>query len=392
MANSAPHLNPAWVDKDVTNSNAVNAIAARYGTGALAQPAPGSTFTWAGGVYPGDSSGTTISDYQCTQTTPSATMAALVQAGQAQVYRSLGGPYQGTSTASFTVAIGAANTSPRIDYLVMRFRDIGLDSSGSAVATYAPIVLPGTPSGSPVEPTGSLTDGDLLIAAVTVRANTTSILTSDISDRRVFNTARGGIYPKSSTDTRNGAYAGHTRYNLTSGSVETWDGSAWQVIAAPYVWSSFTPTLTYQGAGGGGSGSPGTVNLGTGGTALGRYLQVGKTLSLRYVFNGGTSPNGGSGSIYTVLPGSFVSAMNGETQILAKLNTPATSGIWNGVCFIPANSTQMFLYFPNSQSDNRLNQWMVANSPGVTGTGVPAVAGQLSNPSVLVVQGIVEVQ
>lgn len=392
MANSAPHLEPAWVDKDAGNSNGVKAVDARYGIGALGQPAPGSTFTWSSGIYPGDSSGTTITDYQCTQTSPSATMAVTVQAGQSQVYRSLGGPYQGTSTATFNVSIGASNTSPRIDYVVMRFRDLGLDGSGSAVATYAPIVLAGTPSGSPVEPTGLLTDGDLLLAAVTVRANTTSILNSDISDRRVYNVARGGIYPKSSSDTRNGAYGGHTRYNQASGAYEGWDGSNWNVIAAPYTWSTFTPVLTYQGASGGGSGSPGTVSLGTGGTALGRYLQVGKTLYLRYVFNGGTSPNGGSGSIYTVLPGSFVSAMSGETQILAKLNTPATSGIWNGVCFIPANSTQMFPYFPNSQSDNRMNQWMVANSPGVTGTGVPAVSGQLSNPSVLVIQGVVEVQ
>lgn len=389
MAQVSPHLNPVTVTRDVTNSTGSDAVAFRYGFGALAQPLGG--FAWAQGVFPGQSSGTTILDYRVTQASPSANMTVLVQPGQSMAFRSPAssrGPYIGTSTGSFSVTIGAANAAnPRIDIIVMRYRDVGFDSSPPQ--TYAPVVIAGTPAASPSAPTGSLTDGDVVLAWVTVRANTSSILDTDITDQRLFDAARGGIYPKASGDTRNGAYPGHFRWNIATSSLEVWTGAAWLVCANPAIWSTFTPTLTYQGASAGGSGPSGAVAVSS---AVGRYLAIGKTLHLRYQFLGSVTPSGGSGDIYTALPAGFTSAASGESHIPAKLNT-TNNDVWLGDCFIPANGTGMRIYMPNSQSDCRIKfPWRVATSTGAAGTGIPLIAGGYPDLSLLVVQGTIEVQ
>lgn len=394
MTNTSPQQQPAVVDKDSTNNNGTTAQALRYGLGALSQPAPAQTFQWASGIFPGDSNGTTITDYQVTQTSPSATMAVLVQPGQLVVNRSLGGPYFGTSNAAFNVTIPAANTNPRIDYVVMRVRDLGVDGVSSAVQTYAAVVLSGTPSGSPSEPVSQLTDGDVLLAAVTVRANTTSILNSDISDRRVFVTAEGGIYPLSAVDTRNGAYPGHTRYNMNTGATEQWNGIAWVVIAAPTVWSSWTPSLTYAGSGGV---SAGTATLGTGAVVTGRYMLQGKRLEIAYTFQWGTSGyNAGEGAIQTTLPPGMTSRAVGETQIFCQwYSGTSTQTIWAGAAFVPANSNSVRPQFPISAAACNLLPFQVGgNGSTGAGTGVPLITGQFSDGpgAILNINGTIEIQ
>jgi hypothetical protein len=396
VSNTAPHQQPAVIDKDTTNNNGLTSQALRYGLGGLAQPAPLQTFQWATGVFPGDSNGSTITDYQVTQTSPSASMGVLVQPGQLIVNRSLGGPYIGTSNAAFTVTIPASNTNPRIDYVVMRVRDLGIDGVGSAVQTYAAVVLSGTPSGSPSEPVSQLTDGDVLLAAITVRANTTTILNSDISDRRLFVTAEGGIYPMSAVDSRNGAYPGHTRFNMNTGSTEQWNGSAWVIIASPSVWSSWTPSLTYLGAGSVGAG---TVNLGSGAIITGRYMLQGKKLQLAYTFQYGTSGfNSGAGAIRTTLPPGMTSRAVGETQILCQLYTGTTTAlVFCGTAHIPANSNSIRPQFPQSLTQTNIGAWAVSGTQGTAGaagTGWPLIAGQFSDgpAAILNVNGTIEIQ
>ncbi len=395
MGNTAPHQQPGYVDKDTTNSNGNTAQSFRYVAGALAQPAPSQTFQWASGIYPGDANGSTITDYQVTQASPSANMTVLVQPGQLLVNRALGGPYIGTSNAAFNVTIPTANTNPRIDYVCMRVRDLGIDGVGSSAQTYTPVVLSGTPAGSPAEPVSQLTDGDIVLAAVTVRANTTSILNSDISDRRLFVTAEGGIYPMSSQDTRIGAYPGHTRYNLNTRATEQWDGSAWQVIASPAVWSSWSPPLTYLGNGGVG---PGTVVLGTGGFVNGRYLVTGKRLDIAYTWQWGTSGfNAGAGEIDSVLPPGMISRNLNETHIPCFFYTGSTTHFaWAGMCYIPPNSNKLIPRFPQSAAAANIWSFMTQGFGGTNGvgTGVPAIPGAFSDgpQAILTIAGSLEIQ
>lgn len=392
MSNIAPHQQPGFVDRDTTNSNGNTAQSFRYAAGALSQPAPNQTFQWAPGVYPGDSNGTTITDYQVTQTSPSASMGVLVQPGQLLVNRSSGGPYIGTSNTAFNVTIPASNTNPRIDYVIMRVRDFGIDGVSAAVRTYDAVVLSGTPGGSPAEPVSQLTDGDIVLAAITVRANTTTILNSDISDRRLFIAAQGGIYPVTSSDTRIGAYPGHTRYNITTGATEQWNGLAWVIIASPAVWSSWTPTLTYAGAGGV---SAGTVALGTGSIITGRYMLQGKRLEIAYTFQWGTSGFGaGAGPIQTTLPPGMVSRAVGETQILCQwYSGTGTSTVWCGCAFIPANNNSIRPQFPFSGSIANIGAFQISNGSGA-GTGIPLIPGQFSDGpgAILNINGTIEIQ
>ncbi len=159
------------------------------------------------------------------------------------------------------------------------------------------------------------------------------------------------------------------------------------------MWSQFTPILRYSGASNQGTGSSGIVSLGTGATAIGRYIIIGKTLHLRYVFRSSGGTNTGSGAIYSELPPGVTSAPQEETQILAKLNTlPISSDeIWQGVCYVPPNSVQMYLYFPRSATDCRILNYIGASSSGAAGTGVPFISGGFPDPEVLVIQGQIEV-
>lgn len=392
MSNVAPHQQPGFIDRDTTNSNGNTAQSFRYALGALSQPAPSQTFQWASGVFPGDSNGATITDYQVTQTSPSASMAVLVQPGQLLVNRSSGGPYIGTSNAAFNVTIPASNTNPRIDYVVMRVRDLGIDGVGASAQTFFPVVLSGTPGGSPAEPVSQLTDGDYLLAAVTVRANTSTILNSDISDRRLYIAAQGGIYPAGTQDTRIGAYPGHTRFNTNTGATEQWNGTAWVVIAQPTVWSSWTPTLTYLGAGGVGAG---TVVLGTGSVVTGRYMVQGKKLVLAYTFQWGTTGFGaGAGSIRTTLPPGMVSRAVGETQILCQwYSGTVTQTVWVGCAHIPANSNSIRPQFPFAAANSQIGAFQISNGSGA-GTGVPQIPSAFTDGpgAILNVNGTIEIQ
>ena len=204
--------------------------------------------------------------------------------------------------------------------------------------------------------------------------------------------AAGGVRRTENDLNRAGSHPRDLRIN-TLGALDVWQGGVWQPLASPAVWSQFTPVLKYSGAANQGTGSGGTVSLGTGATAVGRYIIVGKACRLRYVFRGGSGMNLGSGAIYSELPPGVTSAPQEETQILAKINTmPTTSDeIWQGVCYIPSNSVQMYLYFSRAASDCRLLNYIGASSPGAAGTGVPLIGGGFPDPEVLVIQGSIEI-
>lgn len=274
------------------------------------------------------------------------------------------------------------STNPRVDLLVARVYN---PEHGDSLTGFYLETIDGTPASSPQPP--SVPAGAIPLKNVQVA--TTGVLT--ITDRITFTRGAGGVRRSVRDTTRAGSHPADLRIS-DAGVLDAYVGGAWQTLASPAVWSQFTPVLKYSGAANQGTGDGGTVSLGTGSTAIGRYIVIGKTCTLRYVFRAGTVIAAGSGAIYSQLPPGLTSAPQEETQILAKLNTlPSnTDEIWQGVCYIPPNSIDMYLYFPRSATDCRILNYIVATSAGAAGTGIPYIAGGFPDPEVLVVQGQIE--
>jgi hypothetical protein len=388
MVNTAGNLDPWAVTLNIPNSIGNSTDDVRYTIGNFGQPDNSATFSWADGVYPSAMASGIVLDLRVTSTTPSPSMNVSINFGGGQVGRALHGPYQCASTTSQSVAITTANVSnPRIDYVVMRSADPGVDSSPTQ--SWFPVVLAGTPSATPLEPTASVQDGDLLLAAVTVRANSSSILSGDISDRRVFVASRGAPYLKSAVDNRAGAFPGMMRYNLATAAYETWNATqaAWLPVVPSSPWIDYSPRLqTYNGQ---------TVNLGTGSFSTGRYQVQGKVCHIFMYFAWGSPPyNGGNGIIYSPLPSGIVTVNNQTQWIQCHLwnRTNADVGDWPGQAACYANNTGITPWFPWSQTNVRNAPYVIATAQGVAGTGTPYIAGGFPEGGQLTINGTFEIQ
>lgn len=139
-----------------------------------------------GGVNP-----TLGSALQVTQA-GSPSMNVVVKSGLATIPGSQGskqGVYTVINDADVTLAISAAHASlNRIDIVVFKVEDTaysgGVNSSSLAVVT-------GTPSGSPSAPAAP--NNSIILAQVSIIANDTSITNGEITDRRTYMAATGGI-------------------------------------------------------------------------------------------------------------------------------------------------------------------------------------------------------
>jgi len=222
-----------------------------------------------------------------------------------------------------------------------------------------------------------------------VRVATTGVLT--ITDRIYYTRAAGGVRRSENDGARAGSHPRDLRIN-TLGVLEVWHGGVWLALASPAVWSQFTPTLYFSGASSGGTGAGGVVSLGVGGSAVGRYIVVGKTCEFRYAFRCSSGFSGGSGSIYANLPPGLTSAPQEETQAHAKLNLlDLPAEVFTGPTFIPANNSIMYPFLPRSWTDVRLAPFSAATSPGAVGTGVPHSVGRVSELGILILWGRIEI-
>lgn len=157
-------------------------------------------------------------------TANSSGMQVFVAAGQAMVR----GHFY-ISTAAETLAIGAANTNPRIDSVVLK-----LDP---AINTIVLQVVAGTAAASPVPPTLTQTDAAIYqfkIADVRVEPSTTTIDAGKVTDTREF---MRDIW---TTATRPVAAAGIVGFNTTTSKVEFYDGGQWLDIASAIDASKIT--------------------------------------------------------------------------------------------------------------------------------------------------------
>jgi hypothetical protein len=198
------------------------------------------------------------------------------------------GNYPFFNLASLTVAIAASNTQQRIDSVVVHNKDTFYSG---ATDTCEIVSIAGTPgSGSPPN-LSSLDKNYLEIARVTVRANTTSILNSDITNMQHILPV-GLDVPLSSELSNAGTFHGHPRVNTTSGEFEWYDmnSSTWH----GQQWVSYTPTWSGFGS------------LGSGFTSIGAYFKTGTRVCLNVLLIAGTSPSMGTNNLNFSIP--FTSA------------------------------------------------------------------------------------
>lgn len=132
------------------------------------------------------------------------------------------------NSSQFTLTIGTASASPRIDSVVLR-----LDPTANTIVL---AVVAGTPAASPVAPTLTQTDEgtyELAIAQVAVGASVSTISAGNVTDIRPFLGTQFGRWITATRPTS--PLVGTAGFNTTTASPEYWDGSAWV---------SFTPAIT----------------------------------------------------------------------------------------------------------------------------------------------------
>jgi hypothetical protein len=194
------------------------------------------------------------------------------------------GNYPFFNTSSTTVSIAASNTQQRIDSIVVHNKDTFYSGTTDTTEIYSVAGSPG--SGSP--PNLSILDNNYLeIGRVTVRANTTSILSTDITQLQHLLPV-GLDIPLSSELSNTGSFHGHPRVNTTSGEFEWWDAnaSAWR----GQKWVSYTPTWT------------GFTALGTGFVSQGRYFKTGTRVLVNAMLTAGTGASMGTAGLGFTIP------------------------------------------------------------------------------------------
>lgn len=151
------------------------------------------------------------------------------------------GGYVGYNDAAVVSAVGARNaTNPRIDYVAWRVRDTDEDASGAEDDGL--IVIAGTAAASPTPPTLSAGQGTLVILAEILVPSTANGGPIAITDRRAYLSAIGGIQRCTSTTRPTGAalWKGLFAFELDTGAILWYDGSAWRYQYKPET--SYTPT------------------------------------------------------------------------------------------------------------------------------------------------------
>lgn len=227
-------INPTWLDGVTFSAQELRQL---LGSAEMALTGGAGPIVVRSGVRPG--AGTPL------KVTAAGGMNLSVAAGFATV--------QGTSTADqgpYTIGLASAGTVtvttahatlPRWDLVAAYVSDVGTSSSFGHVE-----IFPGTPAGSPGDPT--LPANALRLARVVVGAGVSSISAGNITDLRQFAVAAGGVLPVLSTDTPTGPWAGMTRYDTDTKALRSYDGTAWEALARRFTLTnypySYTPDVT----------------------------------------------------------------------------------------------------------------------------------------------------
>lgn len=159
------------------------------------------------------------------------------------------GLYSCFNDATKNVSIAASDPSlPRIDIIVAKVQD---SFYSGATNSWSIVAVTGTAAGSPAVPTAPA--NALILAQIAVGAGVTSIVNANITDRRFYLTAVGGITPVASQterDALSGQYSGLPVWRTDRESFEVKGASAWNEFRAPKIAENIlvgaTGTVTFS--------------------------------------------------------------------------------------------------------------------------------------------------
>jgi hypothetical protein len=214
---------PAWME-----AGTYLAQQDRQALMALMTPNPSGLFAPLGGVRP--ASGTPMG--VAAQSSPN--MSVSVSSGTVFVPAAIAANagWACLNNGARTVTIAAANPShPRIDLIVAHVYD-ATDDVGPT-SSWALEAVQGTPATSPVAP--AQPTNSLVLATVAVASGATSITSGNITDKRTWSVALGGVLPVLSTALPASPYPGQMVYCADTGKVLVWQGPA---SPSPSSWQS----------------------------------------------------------------------------------------------------------------------------------------------------------
>lgn len=152
---------------------------------------------------------------------------AVIRAGNAA--STLAGVYTVLNDAPVNVAISAADpTNPRIDLVVVQVRNAA--EYGEAANDVRITVITGTPAAVPATPSLALFPNALVLAEVRVNAAVSSITNANITDRRSYASAIGGMLRGLSTN-RPAASSGQLYFDLDTATPQLFSTAAWNPLA-----------------------------------------------------------------------------------------------------------------------------------------------------------------
>ena len=251
-------------------------------------------------------------------------MSVNVSSGQAYVPGTEGtkqATYVCVNDATKNLTITAADgTNPRIDIIVAKVQDT---LYSGAVNSWSLAVVTGTPSGSPAIPTAPA--NSILLAQVLVGAGVTSIVNANITDRRVYMAAAGGVIPCASNSRPDTTTVppGTIIYEADTTLHRKLIGSSW-LLLSPYrqtnTLGSTTSTVTF-------SNIPTTLKHITVMYTVRGDATADGTMLLRVNGNSGTNYSWQSFNAFTIGTGNTSNTLQTGAAI-AGIPTGGGTGIW----------------------------------------------------------------
>lgn len=388
MANDFPFSDPVAITRSAASSLGVEMADLRRGLSGLSQPMYAGTAGAISGVFPDGTNGAGIANALQGSVVSGRTLG--FNAGNYAIDRGAGNLYLGMAYQTWTLTLDQGDAvNPRIDMVVIRHADPGLSGETSTTQSAWPVILKGSPAATPVKPTAQMTAADVPLLSCTVGGGSNANAILALTDERQIIVTRGGIYPRHSNDARPGAYEGHYRDNVANDNLERWSGTAWEPVASPAVWTTFTPRLIATG-------TNTDINIGTNAIKTCRYQLLGKTLRFQYFFKWGAQPwNGGSGAIYTLLPTGYVAADNTFTWWFSSHlwvnNAQGTVGDIGGWGWMRGGTNKLQPSFPVTANNLIQGYYTIANAQGAGNTGCPQVNAYPEGGE-LAISGQIEVQ